>query len=209
MKKKYYFKKYYPEFFSGFTSSVDDVTFKDWDKFMKKYNKEFPLSPNFFYTFSRDTCCIDNPEYTLMSVSKDGEKWLVEGYTNFPLDSIYEHYKKFIEAYLKKLEKQREQELKEQRKWYLEKKKKEKDEEEMKGTKKVPYNWLHWQALDMEVEAYKQGIDVYHIEYLQDFLPAISKVHKEGFYSEWFMEVDLAELEAIKSKIRKGWEKKQ
>jgi hypothetical protein len=206
MKKKYYFKKYYPEFCSGFTSSVDEVTFNDWDEFMKKYNKEFPLSTNYFYAFSNDTYCIDNPKYALMSVSKDGENWWVEGYTNFPLDSIYENYENFIEGYLKKLEKQREQELKEQRKWEREKKKKE--EEEMKGTKKVPYNWLHWQALDLEVEAYTNGIDVYHIEFMEKLRKAVVRVHKEGFYSEWYMEVDMNDMEAIKQEIRKGWGKK-
>ena len=75
--------------------------------------------------------------------------------------------------------------------------------------KKVPYNWLHWQALDLEVEAYKNGIDVYHIEFMEKLRKAIVRVHKEGFYSEWYMEVDMNDIEAIKQEIRKGWSKKK
>jgi hypothetical protein len=32
----------------------------------------------------------------------------------------------------------------------------------------------------------------------------VTKIHKEGFYGEWWMEVDLDELERIKKKIMEG-----
>ena len=52
--------------------------------------------------------------------------------------------------------------------------------------------------------AYKEGKEIYHIEILKKMLKAVTKIHKEGFYGEWWMEVDLDELERIKKKVLDG-----
>jgi hypothetical protein len=70
--------------------------------------------------------------------------------------------------------------------------------------KRVPYNWLHWKALDLEVEAYRNDKEIYHVDILKKMNEAVVKIHKEGFYGEWWMEVDLDELERIKKKVLEG-----
>lgn len=70
--------------------------------------------------------------------------------------------------------------------------------------KRVPYNYLHWQSLEIELAAYREGKEIYHIEILKKMQKAVTKIHKEGFYGEWWMEVDLDELERIKKKVLEG-----
>ena len=96
--KKYWFKKYYPGFCTGFESKFDYVEFKYWKSFIKKYTKEFPLRDDFVYCFETK----DYETYYLM-VSKLGKKeWWVVGTTNYPIINKYESYEtpwKFPEFY--------------------------------------------------------------------------------------------------------------
>ena len=67
--------------------------------------------------------------------------------------------------------------------------------------KKVPYNFLHWRALDLEVELYKEGKEIYHVEALKKLSDCIVAIHKSGFFGEWWMEIDFDEFNRIFNKI--------
>lgn len=66
---------------------------------------------------------------------------------------------------------------------------------------KVPYNWLHWKALDLEFNAYKNGKDIYHIDAIEKMRNAIVDVHKVGFFQEWYITVDTEALQKIEQEI--------
>ena len=88
--KKYYFKKYYPAFCSGFSSKVDNVEFTYWKSFLKKYEKEFPALDGYIHAYSYHD--YDKDKYILMSVSPEKNEWWVIGFTNYPLNKKYKYF---------------------------------------------------------------------------------------------------------------------
>ena len=67
--------------------------------------------------------------------------------------------------------------------------------------RRVPYNFLHWKSLELELELYKEDKDIYHVEALRKLSECIVQIHKDGYYGEWWMEIDVDEFNRIFNKI--------